>query len=155
MLGGMRLPGLTMRPMTETEWKNDVMSKARSIGWMAFHANDSRRQVRDGTLVGDSEFKGFPDCMFIRGERLVFAELKNDTRKLTPEQWLTLRALEATGLVETYVWRPKDAAEVLAVLTSRATPAVRSNLTDDMMPTALRRGHEARTKGRPSGGTVR
>lgn len=49
---------------------------------------------------------GFPDTCAVRGDRLLFAELKREKGKTTPAQddWLTdLRALPG---IEVYVWRP-------------------------------------------------
>ena len=89
---------------TEAEFQEVVMGFARLHDWRVFHVNDSRRQV-GGHLVGDIDAKGFPDLLMLRGERIVVAELKSTTGRLTPEQedWLGRFSLTAA---ETYVWSP-------------------------------------------------
>lgn len=92
------------KAMTEAQLQGLVMDLARLRGWKVFHVNDSRRQL-GGHLVGDIDAKGFPDLLMLRGERIVVAELKSTTGRLTPEQedWLGRFSLTAA---ETYVWSP-------------------------------------------------
>jgi len=72
------------------------MDCARLHGWFAYHTFDSRRSE-----------PGFPDCVFVRGERLIFVELKAAGRKPTAAQEDWLAALRAAcGTV--YVWTPAD-----------------------------------------------
>jgi hypothetical protein len=60
---------------------------------------------------------GYPDLTLVRGNRLIFAELKSPTGRVTPAQqdWLTaLEAVQAPPLVD--VWRPADLDRVLDLL---------------------------------------
>lgn len=83
--------------MTEAVLQQRVMAIAAALGWtLRYHTFDSRRSNR-----------GFPDCVFVRGERIVFAELKSQKGRLRPEQREWLAGLEATP-AETHVWRPAD-----------------------------------------------
>ena len=53
--------------------------------------------------------KGFPDLCLVRGKRLIFAELKTDTGKLTADQEAWLIALGAVpGLEVACCERPKS-----------------------------------------------
>lgn len=85
----------------EKQLQQDVMDLARRLGWSAYHPWDSRRSAC-----------GFPDVTLARasnvGGRVIFAELKTEKGKLTPDQERWLAVLAATGCVETYLWRPSD-----------------------------------------------
>lgn len=95
-----------MTAIRERDWQRTVVATARQLGWMTYHTHDSRRSD-----------PGFPDLVMVR-ERVVFAELKTLTGKVSEEQLAWLGKLEAAG-VEVYLWRPSDEREVLAVLNRR------------------------------------
>jgi hypothetical protein len=85
-----------------------VREAASLTGWLTYHTFDSRRSA-----------SGFPDLILCRGARLVAAELKGPTGRVTREQAMWLDALDAAG-VECFVWRPSDWPEIEAVLARRA-----------------------------------
>jgi len=89
--------------MTERDWMAKVIEAARWMGWLVYHTHDSRRSEA-----------GFPDLVLVR-DRVVYAELKSERGRLTPQQREWLDALGATG-AEAYVWRPTDWDDVLACL---------------------------------------
>ncbi|MEN6358148.1 MAG: VRR-NUC domain-containing protein [Armatimonadota bacterium] len=91
----------------ETVFQANVSNLFRNCGWRTYHTHDSRRSER-----------GFPDCFFVRSDRIVVAELKTKKRNLTPEQYFWLLDLVYTGKVEVYVWyaeRQEDWAEIQRV----------------------------------------
>jgi signal-transduction protein with cAMP-binding, CBS, and nucleotidyltransferase domain len=90
--------------MTEEQWLQQVRELARLKGWRIYHTRDSRRSD-----------PGFPDLVLVRGDRLIFAELKREKGRLTESQRTWLAALEETA--ETHVWRPSDWEAVIEVLT--------------------------------------
>jgi hypothetical protein len=90
--------------LTEKAWQAQVLTLARMFGWRAYHVFDSRRSV-----------PGFPDCVFVRRPRVIFAELKTDRGHLTDDQRDWLADLGACP-VETYVWRPRDVDRVVELL---------------------------------------
>ena len=101
--------------MTEREWQAQVVDAARLMGWRVYHTHDSRRSE-----------PGWPDLALVR-DRLVMAELKTDTGRVSNDQQKWLALLTAAG-VETYLWRPSDFDEVLAVLKRRrANPSPTSH----------------------------
>ena len=51
----------------------------------------------------------------VREDRLIFAELKKEKGKTSPEQDAWLEALKITG-AEVYVWRPSQLREVIQIL---------------------------------------
>jgi hypothetical protein len=91
--------------VTEREWQAKVVDLARWRGWMVFHPFDSRRSAA-----------GWPDLALCRNGRLVLAELKTATGRVSPDQRRWLAALSAVPGVETYLWRPSDWPTVLRIL---------------------------------------
>ena len=98
--------------LTEKAFQAQVVKLAKLYGWLVFHPYDSRRSE-----------KGFPDLVLAHPKwgLAIFAELKTDTGKLSPEQdqWLTvLDDCNQWSLV----WRPKDWPDIEAILTGRSSP---------------------------------
>jgi hypothetical protein len=60
--------------------------------------------------------KGFPDVVIVSGDRLIFAELKQDGENPTPEQQQWLEALRRCTTVEVYIWRNRDLAEACHII---------------------------------------
>ena len=94
--------------MIEREWQAQVVGWAKTLGWRVYHTHNSRRSE-----------PGWPDLALVR-DRLVMAELKTDTGRVSREQQEWLALLAAAG-VETYLWRPSDQKQVLSVLRTRRT----------------------------------
>ena len=118
------------------------MDTARMLGWRVAHARrvfDAKRKRWHTALAGD---QGFPDLVLVRGERVVFAELKAGTGRLEPDQAAWLEALELAG-VEAYVWRDEDAQAVLDTLNRRTRP-MRDDKIDGPAPSAERSSEPAR-----------
>ena len=92
--------------MTEAELQEAVREIAKTTGWLYYHTYRSRRSPA-----------GFPDVVLVRPPRVIFAELKSETGKLTPEQNQWIAALLVSG--EAYVWRPGDLDLISAVLSTR------------------------------------
>jgi hypothetical protein len=90
-------------PPTEKAFTDEVIGLACRLGWMVYHTHDSRRSAA-----------GFPDLVLVRNV-VLFADLKTDAGKTTPDQEAWLTALRAAGeLAE--VWRPKDWPAILSAL---------------------------------------
>jgi hypothetical protein len=83
--------------LTEKAFMQQVRELARLFGWLEFHPHDSRRST-----------PGYPDLFMVRPPRVLFAELKSDTGRVTPAQRAWLGALEQCPGVEVYLWRPGD-----------------------------------------------
>lgn len=97
--------------VNEREWQAKVVDLARWAGWHVFHPYYSRRSE-----------PGWPDLSMVRGDRLVFAELKTRTGRVTEAQHRVLGLLAATG-AEVYLWRPQDWTDVVRVLERARVPA--------------------------------
>lgn len=93
---------------SECDFMGTVREAATVTGWLVFHAFDSRRSP-----------SGFPDLVLVR-DRVVFAELKGATTRITRDQQHWLDALDAAG-GEVYLWRPDEWDEIERVLGKRAS----------------------------------
>ena len=83
--------------VTEAELQASVLDMSQLRGWLSYHVYDSRRSAA-----------GFPDLVLVRGDRLVFAELKRERGRVTTEQRHWLDALGEVTRVDARLWRPSD-----------------------------------------------
>jgi hypothetical protein len=106
--------------LTEEQFQRIVIDLARSRGWKVAHFRRVRVQRKNGSTYYETpvqaDGKGFPDLLLVRGPTLIAAELKVGRNRPTPEQRDWLDALERTGWVQGYVWRPDDWKTILATL---------------------------------------
>jgi hypothetical protein len=106
----------SLRIVKEREWQNLVIQLATSMGWKHYHPPDNKPiNGRIQKIVA-----GFPDLVLVKDGRLIFAELKRETGRLSPEQIEWLRELEACG-TEAYVWKPSQLQEVKETLAKKST----------------------------------
>jgi hypothetical protein len=94
--------------MTEADLQRTVLRLARMLHWEAVHAWTSVHTAA-----------GWPDLALCRPPRLLLAELKRDTGRVSAAQAHWLGMLERCPGVEVYLWRPADLRndEILRVLT--------------------------------------
>lgn len=104
----------------EATFQAQVVELARILGW---RCNHHRRSIGKGNRwTTATSVVGFPDLTLWRRGRIVFAELKSATGRLTPEQREVLASLAEAG-PEVYVWRPSDFDEIKRVLSKRGAVA--------------------------------
>ena len=100
------------KSMSEYAFQSAVICFAHAYGWRTFHDADSR-----GNTVGSA---GYPDLTMVRGERIIFAELKSERGKLrsAQRQWGRLLQYAETRneYVEYHIWRPRDWDEITETL---------------------------------------
>ena len=104
---------VTTLELTERDLTKQVRELAALFGWRRYH-----------TWLSQHSTAGFPDECLVRPPRVVFAELKRETGKLTPAQAEWLDDLADCGL-EVYLWRPSmidDIASCLACERPRTRP---------------------------------
>lgn len=89
----------------ERAFQQRIRDTAALYRWRYYHTYDSRRSA-----------PGFPDVVLVRDHRLIFAELKTDTGRITPAQLAWLASLERVTEVQAHVWRPRDWPTVLRTL---------------------------------------
>ena len=82
--------------MSEREWQKQVTVLFRELGWNVWHFDDRQANA------------GFPDltCLHPDG-RLMFIELKNETRKPTDKQQEVIDTLRKGGH-SANIFRPSD-----------------------------------------------
>jgi len=111
---------LSKMPTTEEDFLAQVLDLAKLYKWRRAHFRPARTQAGWRTPVqGDGI--GFPDLVLVKPPRLIIAELKSDTGKVSPDQELWLKAFAALPYVETWVWRPRDWDDIVDTL-GRGTP---------------------------------
>jgi len=94
--------------LPEAKLLRQVRALAQRQGFAVYHTLDSR---------GSDE--GFPDLVMTNGRRVIFAELKSRTGKLTAQQAVWLALLKHTNSVEAYCWRTGEWPAILACLEPR------------------------------------
>jgi hypothetical protein len=109
--------------ITEAEFQAQIIDAAHLMGYRVAHfrpAQNSRGQWRTPVAA---DGKGFPDLVLVRPDwnnrgrppRMVFAELKSSTGRLSTDQAAWIDDLISAG-VEAYIWRPKDWDDILDIL---------------------------------------
>lgn len=91
--------------MTEKELRQSIVRAAREFGWRVYFTWSSMHSPA-----------GFPDLTMVRNSRLIFAELKTDSGKVTPDQEAWMTALRTSGRCEVYLWRPTDLEDAYKLL---------------------------------------
>ena len=98
--------------MTEAAFTSQVIALCRLWGWKVAHFR-AAQTARGWRTPVQGDGAGFPDLVLVRPAkrgvvgRLVWAELKTDTGRLSAEQERWLDALKGAGQ-EAYVWRPEQ-----------------------------------------------
>ena len=99
--------------ISEDTFTKQVVDLARWLGWRIMHQRPARTKGSWRTAI--MGHAGFPDIIALRGNRRLMAELKSAKGKATDEQAKWLQAAREAGF-ETFIWRPKDVAEIERIL---------------------------------------
>ncbi len=103
-------PATALAEILEDDWDAQLFrgpkALANMLGWTTYH-----------TLRSRGSRAGYPDRTCVR-ERILFAELKREKTKPTPDQVAWLDRLAAAG-GEVYLWRPSDLEEIGIVMGQR------------------------------------
>jgi hypothetical protein len=91
--------------ITERDLTGYVRDVAKALGWRRYH-----------TWLSRNSPSGFPDEVLVRPPRLIFAELKSDRGKLSPDQQAWLEDLREVPCLEVHVWTPAQMDEIAEVL---------------------------------------
>ena len=108
---------LTDSVLTEAEMQASILSAARGFNWLAYATYRSTRSE-----------PGFPDLVLVRPPRVIFAELKTATGKVSKSRWSSKghrylpgqedwgRNFTACPGVEYYLVRPDDLQSFMETL---------------------------------------
>jgi hypothetical protein len=104
--------------MTESEFKNVVISIAKRYGWLIHHdlpAQNSRGKWATH-IQGDA---GFPDLLMVHpvSGKILAVELKAEKGKLSPLQKRWLMAFDVSATFNS-VWKPSDMEYILYTLSN-------------------------------------
>ncbi len=101
--------------MLEIEFEQALVDLAHTFGWHVAGFRPARTSKGWRTPV-KYDGKGFPDLTLAHPEHgVVFAELKADRGRLSPEQAVWHAVLKAAG-ARVFIWYPSDANEIAALL---------------------------------------
>jgi len=103
---------------SEADFQATVVQLAETCGWQVMHVR--RSVVREGRWATSTSIPGWPDLTIVGHGRLIFAELKSETGRLTTEQRHVLGELRRAGQ-DARVWRPGDWLEIETTLTRGRT----------------------------------
>ncbi len=103
----------------EHVFQRQVVDLARMLGWTVNHVRRSLGGRKQGWVTATT-LKGWPDLTLLRPPRVIFAELKSDVGRVSPEQRELLALIEQCPGVEVRVWRPADLDTIAADLRRRA-----------------------------------
>jgi protein-disulfide isomerase-like protein with CxxC motif len=102
---GVRMPDAEPAPpQSERQFQAEVVKHAKRQGFKVYHTFDSRRSAA-----------GFPDLVLIRNGKLIVAELKTDTGRVSAEQATWLELFAECG-IPAMTWRPADWPEIVEKL---------------------------------------
>lgn len=109
--------------LTEAAFQQQVTDLAEVRGWGWAHFRPARTANGWRTPVSGPLGAGWPDLVLVRGERLIFAELKAARGRLSTRQRAVLEALGRVAAyrdppprVEVFVWHPSDFPEIQELL---------------------------------------
>lgn len=105
---------MTAQAISERDFQDRVIAEAQLRGWLCAHFRPARTATGWRTAVqGDV---GFVDTVLVRPPRVIFAELKTEKGRTSPEQLTWLEGLKGCDGVETYLFRPSDSDLISRVL---------------------------------------
>jgi len=102
--------------ISEKAFTSQVIKLAKVFGWRVAHFRPAMVGTRWVTAMqGDI---GFPDLVLARAGKVIFAELKSETGKLSPTQrkWIDALTSEPSAGVTACIWRPRHIGLIEAEL---------------------------------------
>jgi hypothetical protein len=100
--------------VSELDFQRQVIELARLFRWRVAHFRAAKTSKGWRTPV-QADGAGFPDLCLVR-DRIVFAELKAERGRLSPDQAAWLDAIGRVPGAEVHVWRPSDLDAIAEVL---------------------------------------
>ena len=103
--------------ISEEQFLKQVIMLANAFHWKVAHFRTSLSQSGKWITAVQGDGKGFPDLVLVRLDppEVIFAELKSQKGRLSPEQKEWLDLLKGSGQ-QVYVWRPDDYGDIKLIL---------------------------------------
>lgn len=95
--------------ISEDDLQDLIAHYAQWCGWLVHHQRPARTNNGWRTTV-QYDGKGFPDLVMARHGRVVLAEIKTETGRVSPHQ---KRWIAASGA---HLWRPSDWPQIQEIL---------------------------------------
>lgn len=120
-------------PISETEWQEQVIELAHTLGWKHMFVRRSIGKGKKWTTA--TNVKGWLDLTMWseRQQRVMFVELKSEAGEPTPEQIAMMKSWSLAGQ-EVYLWRPSDLEEAARVLRGPKPSQVSTGLAGNPHP---------------------
>jgi hypothetical protein len=114
---------VVLRGEDEAKLEAFVVRVAHTYGWCGFHVSFSHGSVTGVHMLGQGDdhydSDGWPDWVFVRGQRIIFRELKGVGKYADANQRRWGAALVAAGQ-DWKVWKPSDSEEIVATFSGRS-----------------------------------
>lgn len=123
-------------PMSESGFQTAVLELATRLGWRTMHVRPAQNRAGRWRTPVAGDGAGFPDLVLVRGQHLIFVELKTNTGRASTEQerWLDAlttvsNATQASDGRSTHVtatiWRPREWDDIVHTLRTLGVPNAR------------------------------
>ena len=106
---------------SEAYFQRRVIDLAHFWGWRVAHFRPAQNARGDWRTAVAGDGKGLPDLVLVRDGALIFAELKRQDGKVSPEQKTWLEELNKTPGVTVCVWRPADWQLIVELLGAKGS----------------------------------
>ena len=103
-------------PISEEQFQKQVIQYAKLRGWRVAHFRPAMTKSGRWVTAVQADGAGFPDLVLVRGDVVLWMELKAEKGKLSPEQQAWFDALMAARQ-EVYVFKPSHWSVIETVLT--------------------------------------
>ena len=101
-----------MTEISERDFAKQLQELFKKLGWKYYHVLEQRKYAKRTS-------SGFPDYVLAKNGRVIFAEIKGSTGKVTDAQWEWIKLLSENTGIEVYIWRPDDFETEIAEVLSR------------------------------------
>ena len=106
--------------MKEQDFQKAIIDLGRTLGYKVAHFRSVRVQRKDGSTYYatpvQADGEGWLDLSMVRPPRIIMAELKSASGRLTAEQKVWVSLWQQCPGIEVYVWCPKDWDEIERML---------------------------------------
>ena len=104
-----------LKSISEYDFQVAITRYAEQNDWTVQYFRKTAAQGKDGRWRAIAP-PGWPDIFCWRGKKAIAAEIKAEGGYASPEQKAKIASLGLIEGVTTYIWKPRDAAEIIGAL---------------------------------------